>query len=132
MRVDTCIIKQVPSPGSPNDEKRRAQRQRSREFGIEALEGKGENLSFPSGFPRSLNDYGDPVNLKFPLAPDARARNARARFKQFADTYSRVASRRVVHTRIVRRLLSIGAKPSFNESDPLDRLLPTDVKRRLR
>lgn len=121
----------VPPASASNDEKRRAQRERSRSFGVEALENKGENLSFPSGSPTTLVDYGDPVNLKFPLKPDNRARNARARFKQFADTYSRTSSKRVVHTRIVRRLLSIGANPSLNEDDPLDKLLPKSLRDRM-
>ena len=127
------ILKQrVPDASASTDSKRSAQRRRSREFGIEALDGAGERLSFPTGFPRELRDYGDPVNLKFPLKPDNRARNARSRFKQFAATYKRVSSRRIVHTRIVSRLLAIGASPGFDESDPLDRLLPKGIKDRMR
>lgn len=121
----------IAPPSASPEEKRKSQRERAVRFGVEALEGQGENLSFPSGWPTKLSDYGDPVNLKYPLIPDARARNARARFKQFASSYRRVASRRIVHTRIVRKLLSIGAKPSYNPEDPLDRLLPSDLKARL-
>jgi len=127
------VLKQrVPADDASNEDKRKAQRERSRAFGIEALEGKGENLSFPKGFPTKLSDYGDPVNLKYPLAPDARARAARAYFKRFAGEYKRTSSKRVVHTRIVERLLAIGAKPSFNNSDPLDKLLPAGLVRRMK
>lgn len=123
----------VPPASASTQEKRSAQRARATEFGVEALEGKGERLTFPAGFPTSLRDYGDPVNLMYPLVPSARARNARARFKQFArQGYTRDSSRKVVHTRIVQRLLANGASPSFDEDDPLDALLPAELKRRLR
>jgi hypothetical protein len=67
----------------------------------------------------------------YPLKPDARARNARARFKQNADTYSKQQSKAIVHERIVRRLIAIGAEPSYNPDDPLDKLLPSDLKDKL-
>lgn len=118
----------VPEKGASMEEKRRLQKARAQKFGVEELEGQGESLTFPSGYPTNLDDYGDPVNLKFPLVPDARARNARARFKQFADTYRQASSKRIVHERIVARLLKIGAKPLYNPDDPLDKLLPASMR----
>jgi len=127
-----ALSKQVPQKDAPMEDKRKAQKARAARFGIEALEGRGERLSFPAGYPTDLNLYGDPVNLMFPLDPAGRARNARARFKQFADDiYEQDKSKRIVHTRIVKRLLSLGSVPSFDEDDPLDKLLPPDVRRRL-
>lgn len=121
----------VPAKDAPEEEKRAAQAARAKQYGIEALSGKGESLSYPAGYPTSLDDYADPVNLKYPLSPDGRARNARARFKQDANTYSKDASKRLVHTRIVERLVSIGASPSFNPDDPLDAMLPPALKDKL-
>lgn len=124
--------KQAVPPGDASTErKREAQRARAKEYGIEALEGKGERLTFGTDMPRSLSDYADPVNLKFPLVPEGRARNARARFKQFASTYTQTASKRIVHTRIVERLLQIGASPGFDPDDPLDKLLPARLRDRM-
>jgi len=125
------LRKAVPDADASNEEKRKAQSDRSEKWGIEALEGKGENLSFPSDFPTDENDYGDPVNLKFPTEPKERAANARVRFKQFADTYEEEKSKKVVHERIVRAELKHGIEPSFDEDDPLDQLLPQDLKDRL-
>ena len=126
------VAKDVPGQGASTEEKRAAQKRRAAQFGIEALEGKGERLTFGAGLPTQVSDYGDPVNLKFPLVPPGRARNARARFKQFAGTYERESSKRIVHTRIVERLLTIGASPSLNESDPLDAMLPRALKDRMK
>jgi len=115
----------VPSASASTEDKRKAQKERAAKFGIEALDGKGERLTFPAGFPTDLALYGDPVNLAYPLDPPNRARNARARFKQFADkTYAKKESKRIIHTRIVTRLLELKVKPSFDKDDPLDALLP--------
>lgn len=126
------VDKQVPDRSASTEDKRKAQQARSQEYGIEALDGKGERLTFPAGYPRDLKLYGDPVNLMFPLDPAGRARNARARFKQFADDiYDKDQSKKIVHTRIVKRLLALGSKPSFDENDPLDRMLPADIRDKL-
>lgn len=129
---EQALTKQVPPTDASTEDKREAQKVRAKEFGIEALEGKGERLAFPAGYPKDLKMYGDPVNLMYPLDPAGRARNARARFKQFAgDGYKEDASKRIVHSRIIRRLLELGAKPSFDEDDPLDKLLPQDLQDKL-
>jgi hypothetical protein len=121
----------VPEADASIEDKRAAQKKRSERYGIEALEGKGESLSWPAGYPQSLSAYGDPVNLKYPFETVERARNARARFKQNADVYTKTKSKQVVHNRIVERLLVLGVKPSYNPDDPLDKLLSSDVKERL-
>lgn len=127
----------VPPASASAEKKREAQRARSREFGIEALSGSAANLSYPSGDPTTLRLYGDPVNLKYPLGGSDnkidldRANNARARFKQASGTYRRVSSKRVIHNRIVRAQLSGGASPSFDQNDPLDKLLDKSIKDRL-
>jgi hypothetical protein len=119
----------VPPDSASTEDKRKAQKVRAKKFGIEALDGKGERLTFPAGFPTDLAMYGDPVNLAYPLDPPNRARNARARFKQFVDkTYSKKASKRIIHTRIVKRLLELKAKPSFDKKDSLDALLPKELQ----
>ena len=125
------IEKLVPSPDASVDEKREAQKQRAKEFGIETLENQGERLSYPAGWPSDLDDYGDPVNLKYPLVPDSRARVARSRFKQFAYNYKKESSKRLIHTRIVDRLLDIGAAPGYNPTDPLDKLLPANLREQM-
>ncbi len=131
------IERQVPDKDASTEDKRAAQKERAQRFGIEALENEGENLSFPKGDPTILRLFSDPVNLKFPLGRSdnklnlARANNARTRFKQFADTYDRTSSKKVVHNRIVKAQLAAGASPGFDEDDPLDKLLDKSVKDRL-
>jgi len=122
--------KQAPTSSMSREELIAAREARSRDYGIEIVEGSA--LTFPAGFPTSLNDYGDPVNLKYPIETVERARNARERFKQFADeTYERERSKAVVHERIVRRELQFGVQPTFDPDDPLDALLPSDLKSKL-
>jgi len=135
--ITGAVVRQVPRADSTTERKRKAQEKRSEKYGIEALEDKGENLSYPSGDPTTENLYGDPVNLKYPLGQEdnkidvARANNARARFKQAFKVYSKTESRRVIHTRIVEAQLKGGANPSYNPDDKLDRLLPKEVRDKL-
>ena len=130
--------RQVPASDADTEKKREAQKKRATKYGVEALDGKGENLSYPSGDPTTESLYGDPVNLKYPLGYDdnkvskARSNNARARFKQASGTYSKKKSKRVIHERIVKAQLKAGANPSFKADDPLDALLPTELKNKLK
>lgn len=125
------VHKQAPRAGMSQDQLRAARDARSKEFGIEVVD-SGSSLTFPSGFPTKLGQYGDPVNLKFPVDTVARARNARVRFKQNAmTTYDEEKSRAVVHERIVRAELKLGITPSFDEDDALDKLLPAALQREL-
>lgn len=130
--VTKVIIEKVPVGSDSIEEKRAAQTIRAKKYGIESLEGKGERLSFSPGYPTDLDSYGDPVNLIFPFRPDRGARNVRLRFKEFAPNYDKETSKKIVHTRIVKRLLSIGATPSFDPENSLDKLLPQDIKDKLK
>lgn len=127
----------VPGPEATPEDKRAAQEARASEYGIEALTGPDANLSWPADAPTTLELYGDPVNLKYPLggsgnAPDvARIRNALARFKQAAGSYAQPASRGKVYGRIVSAALAHGIAVSYDPEDPIDQLLPGDVKARL-
>lgn len=127
------VERAVPDADASTEDKREAQKKRSEKYGIEALEDKGERLSYPSNFPTKESLYGDPVNLKFPHATAdneidvGRATNARTRFKQFADTYEKEKSKKIVHTRIVEAELKAGASPGYDENDPLDKLLPQEL-----
>lgn len=130
------LEKRVPSADASPEDKRDAQMARSRQYGIEALE-TGANLSYPSGDPTSESLYGDPCNLKYPLgytdnqkSPE-RVRNALSRFKGNYQTYKKESSRARVYERIVRVALSLGIDVSYDPSDPVDSLLPGDLKDRL-
>lgn len=124
--------KVVPPSDATNDEKRTAQEKRAEKWGIEVQRGKGEKLTFQAGEPTDENDYGDPVNLHFTISIESEARSARARFKSHADEmYEKRRSKEIVHERIVRRMLKFGMDVSFDSDDPLDTLLPSDLKDRL-
>lgn len=118
----------IPKDSDTDETKRRKQKARSKRYGIEVLEGEGERLSFPPGWPNALEDYGDPVNLKYPMRGKGRALNSRVRFKQFGDRYKHESSKKIVHTRIVERLLSLGINVTRKEGDKLDDLLPSRLK----
>ena len=116
-----------PTESMTREELRDAQKERSDKFGIEVVDGSA--LTFPKGFPQTLSDYGDPVNLKFPFETIERARNARVRFKQFANQiYDETKSKRIVHKRIVLAELSFGINVTIDLGDDLDLLLPASFK----
>lgn len=121
--------KQVPRDGMTNEQLHEAQESRSKEYGIEILD--GASLTFPKDYPERLDEYGDPVNLAYPVDTADRARNARVRFKQSFAAYQETASRNVVHERIVRAELAFGIKPNFDPDDELDAALPEDVREKL-
>lgn len=131
------VERQVPPEDATPEKKREAQKKRAAKYGIEALEGKGERLTYPKGKATRESLYGDPVNLGFPFASDSNkldvklANNARTRFKQFADRYEKQKSKKVVHNRIVAAQLKAGASPGFDPDDPLDKLLSADLKKKL-
>lgn len=117
----------VPTDEMTRQELRESQEERSEEFGIEIVDGSA--LTFPQNFPTALAEYGDPVNLKFPFDSAERARNARVRFKQFANQiYSEESSKRIVHERIVRKEIEFGINVSIDLGDPLDQLLPASLR----
>jgi len=128
--VTMQVSKQAPREGMSGEQLDAARKARSRQFGIEVLDA-GSALSFPAGFPTDLRQYGDPVNLKYPVDTVERARNARTRFKQNADAYQEARSRARVHERIVRAELRFGVVPSFDSDDPLDKLLPAGLRDQL-
>jgi hypothetical protein len=119
-----------PKEGMSQEELEAAREARSKAFGIEVLE-KGSHLTYPSGFPTSLDQYGDPVNLKYPTDTKERAANARVRFKQNHGAYKKDSSKKVVHERIVRAELKHGIEPGYDPDDPLDQMLPSDLKDQL-
>lgn len=126
---DTSEKALVPSDSMSKDELKKSLEGRSDKFDIEMRDDAA--LTFPAGFPTALDAYADPVNLKFPIDTVERTKNARMRFKQFASSYKEEESKAVIHERIVRRELKLGISPGFDPEDPLDQLLPSDLKEEL-
>jgi len=126
-----AIRKQAPSKDMDKDKLEELRSQRSSKYGIEVLE-EGSKLTFPAGGPEKLELYGDPVNLKYPVDTKGRAANARVRFKQFADTYKNSKSKAVVHERIVRAELGFDIEPDYDPKDPLDKLLPSSLRSKMK
>jgi hypothetical protein len=132
-----AIDRAVPDKDADEKTKRKSQKARAKKYGIEALDGKGENLSYQKGDPTTELLYGDPTNLKYPLGYDdnkvslKRANNARARFKQAHETYSKDKSKKQIHTRIVKAQLKAGASPKYNPDDPLDAMLPKSLTKKM-
>lgn len=122
------VARAVPDASASLEEKRAAQAARAKKWGIEALEGKGERLSFPADGPTTEEEYADPVNLKYMVNTEATAANARVRFKQNADVYEQEKSKAIIHERIIRAELKFGINPSFDPDDALDALLPQDLQ----
>lgn len=130
------LAKAVPGKDASTEDKEAARAARSTKYGIQVLE-TGSALTYPANGPTTESLYGDPVNLKYPLGYEAnerdaaRVRNALARFKQNAAAYTEESSRGRVYERIVRAALAEGIDVSFDPEDPVDALLPGDLKDRL-
>src|SRR3972149_5419620 len=120
---------QLPDKDASSDEKREAQAQRAKKWGIKAQE--DARLTPPADFPQDEEDYADPVNLAFPLTPLERLRNAAVRFSQFATTrYSDdPKGRTIVADRIVEAELQDGITPS--ESSGVLEYASSSVKKKL-
>ena len=134
--LKSALEKSVPAADATPEEKQTAHEARAKQYGIEALT-TGAALSYPAGDPTTEALYGDPSNLKYPLAGEdnkadpARIRNALSRFKGNADTYSKDASKARVYERIVRAALAESIAVSYDPNDAIDKLLPADLKTRL-
>jgi hypothetical protein len=128
------VIKQAglaPRDDMDREQLRELRERRSKEFGIEVLEGAGSNLTFQKGDPTRLDQYADPVNIKYRIDDRAHAANARARFAQNHAVYSSDRSKATILERIIRASLGFGIRPGFDPDNPLDRLLPADLRERL-
>lgn len=124
------VVELAEGTGGERERLHKEAQARSQKYGIEVVEGGA--LTPGAGDPTSADDFGDPVNYKFPLGDKAQVANARVRFKQFANqTYKEAKSRNIVHERIVRKELALGIKPDFDPKDPLDAGLPSDIKDKL-
>ncbi len=126
---DTSEKSLIPSDSMSKDDLKKSLESRSGKFDIEMRDDAA--LTFPAGFPVGLDDYADPVNLKFPIDTVERTKNSKARFKQLASSYKEEESKTVIHERIVRRELKLGMTPGFDPEDPLDQLLSSDLKEEL-
>ncbi|MCP4568948.1 MAG: hypothetical protein GY841_15340 [FCB group bacterium] len=132
------VEKSVPAKDASRDSKDKAQKARSKKYGIEVLP-KNSNLSYPANAPSTERLYGDPVNLKYPLAYDGatkpdegRTKNAISRFKGNYKQYSKKASQARIYERIVRAAMGVGIKVNFDPKDPIDSKLPGDIKSRIK
>jgi hypothetical protein len=130
------VEKLVPDSDATQEEKEKAREARSTKYKIEVLE-KGSALTYPADYPTTEAMYGDPVNLKYPWGTSGNAldmgrlRNGLARFKQNYEQYTKAASRKAVYTRIVRKALAEDIDVSYDAEDPVDALLPQDLKDKL-
>ena len=108
---------------------RRAAEEREKKYGIKFREGKG-HLTPPEGYPTDEEDYGDPVNYKYPLKPKDRCQNALARWGQFRQEYTQ-PERNIIYERIVKAALNYGITVKYNSELPEARALPQNVKKQL-
>jgi len=135
LKSTSAIAKRVPAADATDEDKQKALAERAESYGIEAREDAA--LSYPAGDPTTETMYADPVNLKYPMGTEensvdlGRIRNALARFKQNFAEYTKDASRARVYARIVRAALDNGVEVSYDEADPVDALLPADLKAEL-
>lgn len=101
---------------------------RSKKYGIAVK--KDGHLTPPEGFPQNEEDYGDPVNYKYPLKPKDRCQNALSRWSQFREEYTQ-PERNIIYERIVKSTLGYNIAVKYNPDLPEARALPTSIKEKL-
>jgi hypothetical protein len=106
-----------------------AAKEREKKYGIRFREGEG-HLTPPEGFPQNEDDYGDPVNYKYPLTPKDRCQNALARWSQYREEYTQT-ERNIIYERIVQAALGYNIAVKYNPDLPEARALPTSIKEKL-
>lgn len=119
----------TPKAEMSDEELKAAQKVRAEKYGIEVV--SSANLKFPDGGPTELAKYGDPVNLKYFIDSAEASTKSRDDFKKEAGEYKEDKSKAAVHAAIVGAQLALGADPAFDEKDPLDALLPKELKDKL-
>jgi len=108
---------------------RQAAEAKEKKYGIRFREGEG-HLTPPEGYPQDEEDYGDPVNYKYPLKPQDRCQNALARWSQYREEYSQ-PERNIIYERIVKAALKYNIAVKYNPDLPEAKALPTAVKEKL-
>lgn len=128
----------VPAANATDEAKTTAQAERAMQFGIEALKAAEEedaqvvfHLSFPEGGPTTLDKYGDPVNLTYPLDDAAGILKALTDFRAGHAIYGDTKSKARVFERIVRAALKSSVEVTYDPNDEIDSLLPADLAARL-
>ena len=106
-----------------------AAKRREEKYGIKFREGEG-HLTPPEGYPQNEEDYGDPVNYRYPLVPQDRCQNALARWGQFREEYTQ-PERNVIYQRIVQRALCYGIEVKYQSDLAEAKALPESVKKQL-
>jgi hypothetical protein len=127
--VDKVEKNQGEEEEGEREKLRKAAEERERKYDIKFREGEG-HLTPPEGYPASEDDYGDPVNYKYPLVPEDRCSNALARWSAFREEYEQ-SERNIIYERIVRRALQYGITVNYDPQLPEARALPASVKEKL-
>ncbi len=126
------VDKAVPESDATDDAKAAALQARAKRYGIEARDDAG--LTYPAGSPSTETLYADPVNLAYPMGkdgdePDAeRIQDAIAQFKENHEAYAQTSSKARIYERIVRAALKADVKVAYDANDPIDALLPSDLR----
>jgi hypothetical protein len=106
-----------------------AAKAREKRYGIKFREGKG-HLTTPEGYPQNEEDYGDPVNYKYPLKAQDRCQNALSQWSQYREEYTQ-PERNTIYERIVKAALEYNIAVKYNFDLPEARGLPTNIKDKL-
>ena len=112
----------------------KAREECSKKYGIEALEG---DIIVIQDAPTDEALFGDPVNVKYVFGKTDNKmdveliKQATADFKKDIDIYTEEDSKARVYERIVRAALSEKIEVEYDSENPIDNLLPNELKDRL-
>lgn len=67
LEVNPALLKADGKKDDEREKVREAAEERAKKYGIALHEADGGNLTPPKGYPENEDDYGDPVNFKYPI-----------------------------------------------------------------
>ncbi len=116
-----------PQEGIDPKEARILIQKRSELFGMK--KSKDGKLFFEKGMPLDLDDYADPVNLRYSIDTIAKSQSAlsRVRHHGLGAFEGHQPSIAIGHERIVRRLLKFGTSPELDKNNKIDMMLPDEL-----
>ncbi|MFZ5986384.1 MAG: DUF6582 domain-containing protein [Bacillota bacterium] len=115
-----------------NLEKEREARSKKYKIGIK----EGGNLTKPGEWADVADDdWADPVNYSYPIHTADNARNAKTRFanpdNREAKGYTE-EEQQIIWERLIRAELKFGIEVGYDKDNPLDRVLPDEVKKKMK
>lgn len=127
--VQTTLFDLTALKDMSREEKREKLKDRAKQYGVSIR--PDANLSPPAGYPTDIELYADRVNLMYPINSPERCRAAKVYLIRNKNMYPDTADVNKVYERIIRKGLSLDIQFGYDETNPQDKALPEELKKKL-